>query len=178
MLTGWRISLVAPDGGARLLSTDSGKPVVFDLETPQAAAAALDLSGSNPTRVWMSRSGRGINVQVRLPGGKVYSEDTADLVAATRFEAGGESNHMVVKLPPAKRDETERVLRRYAADWGLDAGDIDTWKEAATQVADESTRTHGTYVLGPAKLGSVTLEVEVAHHVREGEYDVSALFSW
>jgi hypothetical protein len=73
---------------------------------------------------------------------------------------------------------TEDLLRHYARDWGIDVDEVAGWRERAQHLSGASDRAHSTHVLGPVTIGFVTLEFEVAYHVRETESDISALFSW
>jgi hypothetical protein len=179
-VTRWRLSIGSPGaasaGDGATLTTTTGETIVFDLEAPPTAEA-LGLSGSESTHVWLGAGGRGMPVEIRLPGKRAFSTD-ADVVAVTSFDADRPLSQIMVTLSAADVDEAERRLTQHAADWGIDPADVAQWKDMAARLTGSTDRTHGTQVLGPASVGFVTIEFEIAHHARERAFHISALFTW
>jgi hypothetical protein len=178
-VTSWRLSFASS-------TSSSAERAGKQNETLTVERLCLDL-GERPdpnavgplppegTRFWMSATRRPLDVRVRLPDQRVYDAE-AELVAATSLALGG--HHIAVILGRAGIDRTEDLLRRYAGDWGINRDDVAAWRERAEHLSSASDRAHSTRVLGPVRIGFVTLEFEVAYHVREKESDISALFSW
>ena len=48
----------------------------------------------------------------------------------------------------------------------------------AQPAARSSDRDYSTHVFTPDDVGFVHLEFQVSHHVREGDFVITALFSW
>jgi hypothetical protein len=176
LLTRWGVScpsdrVLAAAGGAGAQLTD-GKPVVLDLRTP-AAAETIGLESKQKNLVWTAPGRRAFAVKVRLPGDRVYKAD-AELVAAMSFPADGPTNHITVRLPVSDAEATQRRLADYQREWGIDPS---RWTERAERLASSSDRMHGTQVLRTT-VEFVKLEFEVAHHVGDKFFVISALFSW
>jgi hypothetical protein len=60
---------------------------------------------------------------------------------------------------------------------GFPADAATGWRTGVERRA-RSDRHHSTHVFTPDDVGFVHLEFQVSHHVREGSFVVSALFSW
>jgi hypothetical protein len=176
-VTRWRLGFgLDPDGEADEQATATGEPIRLDLGV-RPAPDALGIRPPARTRVWISATPRPLDVQVQLPGRRVYDAD-AELVAATGLAVDGAPNHIMVRLGGADVEGAGDLLRKYAADWGIDGAELATWREHERRAGSSSHQSHATHVLGPVTVGFVTLEFEVAYHVREKECEIAALFSW
>jgi hypothetical protein len=181
LLTRWGISR----GSARTADAPGGwmstlvrrEPVVLDVRT-KSSASALGLQAARRNLIWTAPGRRPFKVEVDLPAGRVYKAN-AEMVAATSFPASGPTNHISVRLPPTDLNETEKYLGQYAVVWGFKATDVAKWKNNAVALANSSHRAHSTQVFRPtAPLDFVRPEFEVAHHVGDKFFVISALFSW
>jgi hypothetical protein len=151
-------------------------PIVLNLRT-QPAARTLGLKAAQRNLIWTAPGGRPFKVEVDLPGGRVYKAD-AEMMAATSFPAPGPPNHISVRLPPLDLDATEKCLGQYAAAWGIPSNEVPNWKKSAVGLANSTHRAHSTRVFRPPALEFVRLEFEVAHHIGDKFFVISALFSW
>jgi hypothetical protein len=152
------------------------KPVVLDLQT-ESSAGTLGLKAAQRNLVWTAPGRRPFKVEVDLPAGRVYKAD-AEMVAATSFPASGPPNHISVRLPPMDLTEAEDCIGRYAVAWGIDRDEISKWKDGAAGRASSTHRAFSTQVFRPAAVEFVRPEFEVAHHVGDKFFVISALFSW
>jgi hypothetical protein len=89
----------------------------------------------------------------------------------------GDPDRLTVQLPPASLDATTRLIGDYAAQWGLPADAVTSWRTSAGQRAPGDGY-YGTHVFTPPEIGPVHLEFQVSHHVPERAFVVAALFSW
>jgi hypothetical protein len=55
---------------------------------------------------------------------------------------------------------------------------VSKWKASAAGLASSTHRAYSTRVFRPAAVDFVRLEFEVAHHVGDKFFVISALFSW
>jgi hypothetical protein len=78
---------------------------------------------------------------------------------------------------PKNVDATERLLTRYAQQWGFPVDEVAGWRAGADR-RRTGDRNYSTHVFTADDVGSVHLEFQVAHHVGEGDFVVTALFSW
>lgn len=74
--------------------------------------------------------------------------------------------------------EAEDCIGRYAVAWGIDRDEISKWKDGAAGRASSTHRAFSTQVFRPAAVEFVRPEFEVAHHVGDKFFVISALFSW
>ena len=152
-------------------------PVVLDVRT-KSSASALGLQAARRNLIWTAPGRRPFKVEVDLPAGRVYKAD-AEMVAATSFPASGPTNHISVRLPPLDLNAAEECIGQYAVAWGIKATDVAKWKNNAVALANSSHRAHSTQVFRPTTpLDFVRPEFEVAHHVGDKFFVISALFSW
>jgi hypothetical protein len=161
---GWRSTVVRRE------------PVVLDLHT-KPSAHKLGLEATRRNLIWTAPGRRPFKVEVDLPAGRVYKAD-AEMVAATSFPASGPTNHITVRLPPLDLDAAEECLRQYAVAWGIDPNEVSNWKTGAAGLGSSTDRAHSTQVFRPAPVDFVRPEFEVAHHVGDKFFVISALFSW
>ncbi len=152
------------------------EPVVLDLHT-KPSARKLGLEATRRNLIWSAPGRRPFKVEVDLPEGRVYQAN-AEMVAATSFPASGPTNHISVRLPPLDLNETEKYLGKFAVVWGLKANEVSKWKNSAAGLANSTHRAHSTQVFRPDPVDFVRLELEVAHHVGDRFFVISALFSW
>ena len=96
------------------------------------------------------------------------------MLSSTR---AADPDRLAVQLPSAGLEATERLIARYAAEWGFPADAVAGWRTGAERRAS-SDRDYSTQVFTPDEIGFVHLEFQVSHHVREDAFVVTALFSW
>ena len=152
------------------------EPVVLDLHT-KSSAQRLGLEAARRNLIWTAPRRRPFKVEVDLPGTRVYKAD-AEMVAATSFPASGPTNHITVRLPALDLNAAEECLRQYAVVWGIDTNEVLRWKNSAVGLANSTHRAHSTQVFRPDPVDFVRPEFEVAHHVGDRFFVISALFSW
>jgi len=193
--TRWDVDVRAAPPGARTTGAQAERP-------ERAAVTAIDLA-SAPTResagfaagagsrVWMNPRHAPFAVSVTLPGGRAYRAEAEMAVMLSPARGGspddgdpddgspddGSPDRLTVRLPPAGLAATAQLLGEYAAQWGFPASAVAAWRGSAARRAP-GDRHYGTHVFTPADAGSVHLEFQVSHHVRERDYVVTALFSW
>src|SRR5262249_10214178 len=126
-------------------------------------------------RVWMNADHQPFDVEVALPGGRVYRgrAEKAVLLSSTR---GAAPDRLAVQLPLSDLGATERMIAEYATAWGYPASAIDTWRATGQHGASSSGRYYSTQVFTPVAIGFVRLEVQVSHHVDEGGFVIVVLF--
>jgi hypothetical protein len=182
-LTRWDVDVSAGRAGAPTLPP--GKPLLaaettqlqVDLTTPPARESAY-LAEDTDSRVWMNPNRWPFDITVLLPGGREFRTRAAEAVMLNSTPAGDPDRLMV--QPPAAgldADATQRLLAQYAADWGFPADAVAGWRTGVERRV-RSDRHYSTHVFTPDDVGFVHLEFQVSHHVREGTFVVSALFSW
>ena len=152
------------------------EPVVLDLRT-KSSASTLGLEAARRNLIWTAPERRPFKVEVDLPGGRVYKAN-AEMVAATSFPASGPTNHISVRLPPLDLNAAEECIGQYAVAWSIDPKEVSKWKTSAAGLASSTHRAYSTRVFRPAAVDFVRLEFEVAHHVGDKFFVISALFSW
>jgi hypothetical protein len=181
-VTHWDVRLSAaprpgPPVGVRPtkpLAAAEAERVVIDLTTAGAREAALPRTADN--RVWMNPDRRPVAIAALLPGGREFRADVrlAVLLSPER-DAGPEE--LVLRLPAADLEATARLLTEYASVWGFPADAIARWRTGAEQ-RPSSDRDYSTHVFTGEPLDGVRVEFQVAHHVRDGNFVVAAIFSW
>ena len=116
------------------------------------------------------------DVTVALPGGRVYRAraEMAVMLSSTR---AGDPDRLIVQLPAAGLDPAARLIAEYAAEWGFPATAAEAWRTSGSPPR-QSDRHYSTHVFTADDVGFVHLEFQVSHHVREGDFVVSTLFSW
>jgi hypothetical protein len=121
---------------------------------------------------------RPFDLSVLLPGGRVYRTHAAEAVMLSSTPTSDPDRLMV--QPPAAGldpDATQRLIAEYAAEWGFPATAATDWRAGVDRRVG-SDRTYSTHVFTPDDVGFVHLEFQVSHHVTEGTFVVSTLFSW
>ncbi|HEY3199765.1 MAG TPA: hypothetical protein VGK55_04405 [Actinomycetes bacterium] len=149
----------------------------IDLTSPPTRESA-DFDAGADSRVWMNPNRRPFDLRVLLPGGRVYRTHAAEAVMLSTTPAGDPDRLMV--QPPAAGldpDATQRLIAQYAADWGFPADAATGWRTGVERRI-HSDRNYSTHVFTPDNVGFVHLEFQISHHVSEGTFVVSALFSW
>ena len=176
VLTRWRlVREPTPVPGADTTTTVTEDSLVLDLDPPNLGD--LGVAAPSASHIWTGPGGHDLQVEVRLPGQRVYCA-LAELVVAMSFAGDAQPNQLTVSLPPSGLDITERRLQQYGADWAIHPDELTRWRDGVQRVRASSDRTYATHVLTPPALGDVQLEFEVAHHVREEQFHITALFSW
>jgi hypothetical protein len=91
----------------------------------------------------------------------------------------GDPDRLLVQPPAAglDPDATQRLIAQYAAEWGFPADAATGWRTGVERRV-RSDRNYSTHVFTPDNVGFVHLEFQVSHHVSEGTFVVSTLFSW
>ena len=180
-LTRWDVDLRAAPPGLRTPSAQPSRqplradPTVIDLTSAPTRGSAGFAAGTG-SRVWMNPGHAPFDVTITLPGGRAYHAraEMAVMLSSTR---AGDPDRLTVQLPPASLDATAQLIGDYAARWGFPADAVTAWRASATQRAS-GDRYYSTYVFTPADIGPVHLDFQVAHHVRERDFVIAALFSW
>jgi hypothetical protein len=182
-LTRWDIDIAAAPASPpklQLRSTKASLPAEdgdtrIDLTHPPTRESVGIADTDN--RVWMHAHHQPFDVEVALPGGRVYRgrAEKAVLLSSTR---GAAPDRLAVQLPLTDPAATERMIAEYATDWGYPASAVDAWRAAAQQGPSSSDRYYSTQVFTADAVGFVQLEVQVSHHVDEGGCVIVLLFSW
>jgi hypothetical protein len=182
-LTRWDVDVGPLPSHPRTLAVAGTKPLL----AAETGGTVLDLSGA-PTResvgfaegadsrVWMNPNRRPFDVAVALPGGRFYRA-RAELAVMLSSTRAGDPDRLTVQLPSAGLEATERLITQYAAEWGFPTDAVAGWRTGAER-RPSSDRDYSTHVFTPDDVGVVHLEFQVAHHVRENDLVVAALFSW
>jgi hypothetical protein len=182
-LTRWSVSVGPLRRRPRTIAVHRTRPVLaaeaasatIDLAAPPTRASAGFEDGAG-SRVWMHANRRPLDVTVALPAGRAFRAP-AEMAVMLNSARGGDPDRLTVQLPPTGLDETERLLAGYALEWGFPADAVAGWRSGAERRA-ASDRDYSTHAFTPEAAGFVHLEFQAAHHVREEEFVVSALFSW
>jgi hypothetical protein len=179
-VTRWDVRLRAAPPGPRTPSARAARPpraaaTVIDLTSPPTRESAGFAAGAG-SRVWMDARRAPVDVTVALPGGRGYTA-RADMAVMLSSAPAGDPDRLTVQLPPAGLDSAARLLGEYAAQWDFPAEAVAAWRSSAARHSP-GDRHYSTHVFIPADIGFVHLEFQVAHHVREREFVVTALFSW
>jgi hypothetical protein len=119
---------------------------------------------------------RPFDTTVALPGGRVFGARAAIVVMLSATRAGT-PDRLTVQAPPSGLDATEQLIAQYAAEWGFPADAVAGWHAGAERRAS-SDRDYSTHVFTPDDVGFVHLEFQVSHHVRDGYFVITTLFSW
>jgi hypothetical protein len=130
------------------------------------------------SRVWMNPNRRPFDLTVLLPGGRVYRTRAAEAVMLSSTP-GGDPERLIAQPPAAglDPDATQRLIAQLATDWGFPAAAATDWRIGVERRVG-SDRNYSTHVFTPDDVGFVHLEFQVSHHVTEGTFVVSTLFSW
>ena len=157
-----------------LLAAETGGTTI-DLTSPPTRESAGFATGTD-SRIWMNPNRRPFDVAVALPGGRVYRAwaEMAVMLSSTR---AGDPDRLTVQPPSADVDATERLIARYATEWGFPTDAVAGWRTGAERRVS-SDRDYSTQVFTPDDVGFVHLEFQVSHHVRERNFVVTVLFSW
>ena len=184
-LTRWDVQVSAEAAAAGAPTVAPTKPLLaaetiqlqVDLTSPPTRERAY-LAGDADSRVWMNPNRRPFDLTVLLPGGREYRARAAEAVMLNSSPAG-DPDRLIVQPPAAGLDAgaTQRLLAQYAAEWGFPADAVTGWRTGVERRVG-SDRHYSTHVFTPDNVGFVHLEFQVSHHVREGTFVVSALFSW
>jgi hypothetical protein len=174
-------------GGAqptwRLLRTQPTKPVARSA----VQTLLVDLGGQPPTRtslglddrdsrVWMNKDRTPFSLTVTLPSGR-SCQASAEMALVLADPNGGEPNRLTAQLGSVDAKQVEEVLMRHADEWHLSREAVASWLGEESGVLP-GEREHNTRVFRAPVDGSVQFELEVAHHVRDGHFTLTALFSW
>jgi len=187
-LTRWHVDVTASPGplfrgrAAPVRVAAAIRPVI-DLSRPPTRESAGFAAGAR-SRIWMNPGREPVDLAVNLPDGRAYHARAA--MAAMLSPAGtGDPDRLTVQLPPTDLDATEELMAQYAASWGFPAREVARWRASVAPSApagpnddDTGLFTYGTRVFTGADVGFVHLEFQVAHHQREREFVVAALFTW
>lgn len=143
---------------------------------PSRDSAGFDADADS--RVWMNPNRRPFGISVLLPDGRMYRTQAAEAVMLSSTPVSDPDRLMV--QPPAAgldADATQRLIAEYAAEWGFPVEAATDWRAGVDRRVG-SDRSYSTHVFTPDDVGFVHLEFQVSHHVTEGTFVVSTLFSW
>jgi hypothetical protein len=186
-LTHWHLVINAAPGplfpaAAAPVRATATEATMIDLTRPPTRESAGFAVGAS-SRIWMNPGQEPVEMAVNLPNGRVYHA-AATITAMLSPASTRDPDHLTVQLPPADLDATGRLLAQYAAAWGFPSDEVATWRASAAPGAsagpqdDTGPFTYSTRVFTGADAGFVHLEFQVSHHLREGEFVITALFTW
>ncbi|HEX8157789.1 MAG TPA: hypothetical protein VF526_10435, partial [Solirubrobacteraceae bacterium] len=179
-IVGWRLTFSSKPpspspvmrGGRRAARCEPAGAVVGLTSAPTRDAA----NGSD-SRIWMDPLRRPFDLTVELPAGRTFrarAEKTAMLARAR----GGDPTRLTIQLPPGDAETTQQLIEGYAVEWGFPSDAVAGWRQGVERRRASRDRDYSTHVFTADDVGYIHLEFQVAHHVREQEFVVSALFSW
>jgi hypothetical protein len=182
-ITGWRVKFeisAARDErpgscSTKLTTSAETRATAIDL-TRAPSREATGLAEGVDSRIWMNADWEPLDVTVALPGGRTYCA-RAEMAVILSAVPGGNPDRLIVRLPSAGVDDTERLLKAYAAEWGFPTDAVAGWRVGCEHRAG-SDRQYSTQTFTPPDVGFVRLEFQASHHVRERDFVVAALFSW
>jgi len=179
-IVGWRLTFSseppelspATRGGWRAARSEPAGAVLG-----LATAPTRDATAGGDSRIWMDGLRRPFDVTVDLPAGRTFhaQAETTAMLACAR---GGDPTRLTIQLPPGDAESTQQLIDEYAVAWGFPSDDVAGWRRGVERRQASGDRDYSTHVFTPDDVGYVHLEFQVAHHVREQEFVVSALFSW
>ena len=179
-VTNWEVGLRARSWpsmpGARPDQTSPRNPPTgIDLARPLTRELA-DFNTATGSQVWMNRNCVPFCLTITLPGERKYhaQADMAVMLSSTR---DGDPDRLTVRLPPVGLEAATRLIGDYAAEWGFPADEVEAWHASAVRRASGDRR-YGTHVFKASDIGTMCLEFQVSHHVRERDFVITALFSW
>jgi len=188
VFTHWRVHLSRRPVAEAQTAIPSSAPS----KAPRVAKPTIDLTRAldrneaglplgRDHRIWHNSDRKPVYVSVALPGGRVFQAHAEHVVLlASRHR--GNPDRLVVSLPRLTLDDTRALMLGYAAEWQFQTQDVHGWSThsqlQARRDGDYRNRTYSTHVFTAEPAGSVTLQFQVAHHIREGEFAVEALFTW
>lgn len=186
-LTHWHLNLTATPGrlvraAAAPVRAAAAKATMIDLTRPPTRESAGFATGAS-SRIWMNPGQIPVEVAVSLPGGRVYHADAA-IAAMLSPASTRDPDRLTIQLPAAGLDATGRLLAQYAAAWGFPPEEVTAWRASAAPIAAASPEdgigpfTYSTRVFTGTDAGVVHVEFQVAHHLREHDFVVTALFTW
>jgi hypothetical protein len=152
------------------------------VSAPDQRTVLLDLRRESPhaddradVRSWANARHRPFPVEVLLPGGRRY-RDEAQLVKLYKPERSTDPARVTVKLPATELDAAQRKLQELAQDLSLDANAVAAWRATAGRPA-ELGHNYSSRVFTGERIESVEVEIQVEHHVAEGEIVIDVLFA-
>jgi hypothetical protein len=150
--------------------------------SPDQRTVVLDLRRQSPclgdgatARSWANARHRPFPVEVLLPAGRRY-RDEAQLVKLYTPERIPDPTRVTVKLPATDLGLAEQKLQQLAQDWSFDASAVEAWRAAAGRPAGLG-HNYSSRVFTAQRVGFVEVEIQVEHHVAEGEMVIDVLFS-
>jgi hypothetical protein len=182
-IMGWRVNFEIsttrderPGARSTKPTTAAGtRATVIDLTTAPSRESVRLAEGVDSC-IWMNAHREPLDVTVALPGGRTYRAQ-AEMAVILSTVPGGNPDRLIVRLPSADVDNTERLLEAYAAEWGFPTDAVTGWRVGCERRA-ASDRQYSTQAFTPSDVGFVRLEFQASHHVRDRDLVVAALFSW
>jgi hypothetical protein len=131
--------------------------------------------GTRSSQVWMNRDGSPIAVDLRLPD-RSHRLD-AQMVVLLADAPAAQSGSLSIQMPRLAPGNSIAALEAYAREWRFQT------HEAAQWTTDELRRAPGhreysTHVIRAARQGPVTIEFQLAYHVRDRALTITAILSW
>ena len=178
LITRWRVRVSSSSARQRtslapVALTDLA-PVRIDLTRPPTRGQ-LGFIDPNDFRSWTNPDHAPFPVTVLLPGGREYAS-SAQLVTATSLAQRAAPTQVTVKQTPTDRDQARATLTDLSAKWGFDESTVRNWYEHPRSAG--MGHAYSTRVFRGQKVGFITPEFQVEHHIRTDVYIVDATFLW
>jgi hypothetical protein len=186
-LTRWHLDITAAAGplfraAAAPVRAAAAEGAVIDLTRPPTRESAGFAAGVS-SRIWENPGHRPVEVAVSLPSGRVYHAG-AVMAAMLSPASTRDPDRLTVQLPAAGLDATGQLLEQYAVAWGFPSDEVTAWRASAAPGAsagpedDTGAFSYSTRVFTGTDDGFVHVEFQVSHHLREGDFVITALFTW
>jgi hypothetical protein len=171
LLTHWRLAIDVPITSP----VAAGEEVEIDLTAPPSRDAVA-MAEASSDRIWAQPHRQPFQVTLILPGGRAFrSESTLTVLLSPDPEAN--PTRLIVKTPATDLEGARATLDHLAPTWGLDKDEIALWTDRAA-AATTATHAYSTRVFRAVPIDSVTLELQVEHHLEPDAYVLDVLFSW
>ena len=159
-----------------LLAAETGGAMI-DLTSPPTRESAGFAAGSD-SRVWMDPHRRPFDAAVALPGGRAYRARAAMVVMLSSTRAGDPDRLTRAGCRPPASMPPSGCIAQVRRRVGLPRRLRSPTGAPARSAARRATATTAHTCSRPDDVGFVHLEFQVSHHVREGDFVITALFSW
>jgi hypothetical protein len=171
LVTHWRLGII----DAIASPAAAGEEVEIDLTAPPSRDA-VGIAEASHARVWANPKRQPFQLTVTLADGRAF-RSVAALAVLQSPDPDVNPTRLIVKLPATDLEGARATLDQFGSSWGLDKDEVALWADraAATTTANHA---YSTRVFRAAPIDSVTLEVQVEHHLEPDAYVLDVLFSW